>query len=147
MGGIMAPGQLASRTGCNHWPSTTVEGCVEAHPIVWDLYLQGSVAHWLFPLSVSLVEKIRWCLHMVWSCPLGELYLRPSRKYNSKFSHCLCSAWGLPAWTTRQSLEGCYLCWAWKYPGEAHLWTKASLGPSNEMLFVQEIWRKSAFVF
>ena len=49
-----------------------------------------------------------------------------SQEVQAKVSRCLCSVQGYPAWTTKWSADGCYLCWMWRCRGEATLWTKAS---------------------
>ena len=52
------------------WPPGKI-GCSGAHPTEQELLQQGSGASWVCPLSMLLLEVVKWCFDMIWGCPLG----------------------------------------------------------------------------
>ena len=59
------------------WPQLQQRSCYTAtDPMEQDSLQQGSHAHWVYPLSVFLMEVVGWCSSTVWSWLLGALALR-----------------------------------------------------------------------
>ena len=67
--------------------------------------------------------------------PCGGAWMEFSTSKWSEVVHWEYWLWGLPggagqdhlplAWAKKWSADGCYLCWAWRDPGEAKPWTTA----------------------
>ena len=55
-------------------------------PTEWTYFDWGSGVHWVCLLSVSLVEMVRWCFNVVWSCVPGALALGSPRRCRPRSS-------------------------------------------------------------
>ena len=95
--GAIYPCQLAARTGCDHWLLTcTISGGSA-------VLGQGGGA----PIWSVVVHRV----HRLWGFQGGAGQGQPPLVF------CL----GPLCMSYKAIWDGCYLCWAWRFPGEAQL--------------------------